>query len=85
MSKSMLLLSFNISVEMVNSLSSKFGIPRTLDLGAYLGMPLLHKRLVKAFTIYLLRKNVEIKQLEGENYLYGILSSLNSGVFLHYR
>lgn len=44
MSKSQLFVSYNISEEMGNNLSENFGIPKTLDLGVYLGMPLLHKR-----------------------------------------
>lgn len=47
MANSQLFLTSDIIVEVGNSLSSKFRIPRTLDLGVYLGMPILHKRVGK--------------------------------------
>lgn len=56
MAKSQLLLSSNISVEMGNNLSTKFGIPRALELGLYLGMPLLHKRVRQGTYHFLVEK-----------------------------
>lgn len=56
MAKSKLFISPNISRNMARDICNCSDIPLTSDLGRYLGVPLIHKRVFKETYYYILEK-----------------------------